>query len=115
MAPRKPITLRLRPIEEYPPDLGRWLMEFEAGRYRAALDPLEDYWFPRRDDFGKGLIQLTVALNQIATTDLRTGPRTLLIGARRLLKPYLPDHEGVDTHAARRLAERELRRLRRPQ
>jgi hypothetical protein len=111
-APRL-LTLRLLPLDSYPADLARWLEEFETGRYRASLDPLEAYWFPIRDDFGKGLIQLTVAMNQISTTDLTVSPRALLIGARRLLKPYLPAHEGVDVDAARRLAERELRRLRR--
>lgn len=113
MAARKPLVLRLRPLEQYPRELAQWLAEFEAGRYRASLDPLEAYWFPIRDDFAKGLIQLTVAMNQLATTDLTSGPRALLIGARKLLKPYLPEHEGVDVDAARRLAERELRRLRR--
>jgi len=111
--PRLPPTLHLRPLGEYPADLGRWIEEFEAGRYRASLDPLEAYWFPIRDDFTRGLIQMTVAMNQLATTDLTSSPRELLVSARRLLKPYLPEHDGIDVDAVRRLAERELRRLRR--
>lgn len=109
---RKPVVLHLCPLETYPPDMALWLEHFEAGRYRTSLDNIEAVWFPNRTDFYRGLVQLTVAMGQLATTNLVTGPRYLFISARKLLKPYEPDHLGIDVAAARRLAERGLRELR---
>jgi hypothetical protein len=104
-------ALNLLPLEAYEPNLGAWVRLFNEGQFRPSLDPLEAAWFDDRNRFLKGLIQLTVAMLQLATTDLDSGPRTLLIGARRLLRPFEPEHEGVDVAAARKMAARGLRRL----
>ena len=110
---RKPATLQLDALDAYPPEMALWLEHFAAGRYRTSLDYIEALWFPDRSDFHKGLIQLTVGISQLATTNLVTGPRYLFISCRKLLKAYEPSHAGVDVAAARRLAAAGLRQLRR--
>jgi hypothetical protein len=109
---RKPISLNLTSLETYPADMALWLEHFQAGRYRTSLDNIEALWFPDRNDFHKGLVQLTVGMNQLATTGLVSGPRALFISARKLLKPFEPAHCGIDVAAARRLAAWALRELR---
>jgi hypothetical protein len=89
-----------------------WLEHFAAGRYHTSLDFIEALWFPDRSDFHKGLIQLTVGMSQLVTTDLVTGPRYLFISCRKLLKSYEPNFTGVDVAAARKLAASALRQLR---
>lgn len=79
MPPKPKPLVRLWPNDAYPPEIARWMELFDAGCYRPALDPLEAYWFPTRDDFSKALIKLTVGMNQLETTDLVTGPRAMLI------------------------------------
>ena len=110
---RKPATLHLDALDTYPPEMALWLEHFAAGRYRTSLDYIEAIWFPDRTDFYKGLIQLTVAMHQLATTNLITGPRYLFISCRKLLKAYEPSYAHVDVEAARRLAAAGLRQLRR--
>lgn len=106
-----PFPLTVQPPDACEPNFGAWVRLFGEGQFRASLDPLEQAWFEDRNPFLKGLIQLTVAMHQVTTTDLDTGPRALFIGARRLLKPYEPLYGGVDVCTLRRLAARELRRL----
>jgi hypothetical protein len=109
---RKPVTLNLHALDGYSPDMALWLQHFQAGRYRTSLDYIEAVWFPDRTGFHKGLIQLSVGMHQLATTNLVTGPRYLFISSRKLLKPFEPAHLGVDVAAARRLAANALRELR---
>ena len=72
---------------------------FNQGLYRQALDPIEEFWFAERDPFYQGLVQLTVALNQLFHYRLVSGPKYLLASAERLLKPYLPRYKGLDTRS----------------
>lgn len=109
---RKPVALNRAELAEYPADMALWLEHFQAGSYRTSLDYIEAMWFPDRNDFHKGLVQLTVGMNQLATTQLVTGPRFLFISARKLLKSYEPAHNDIDVAAARRLAAGALRELR---
>ncbi len=69
---------------------------FNQGLYRQALDPIEELWFAEKDPFYQGLVQLTVALNQLFHYRLVSGPKYLLASAEQLLKPYLPRYKGVD-------------------
>jgi hypothetical protein len=106
------VTLHLNALDRYSPDMALWLEHFQAGRYRTSLDYIEAVWFPDRTAFHRGLIQLTVGMNQLATTHLVTGPHYLFISSRKLLKPFEPAHLGVDVAAARKLAASALRELR---
>lgn len=72
---------------------------FNQGLYRQALDPIEELWFAARDPFYQGLVQLTVALNQLFHYRLVSGPKYLLASAEQLLQPYLPRYKGLDTQA----------------
>jgi hypothetical protein len=97
-------NLHLKPLDQYPDDLASWLRLFEAGHYRPALDPIENAWELDRNEFYRGLIKLTVGMNQVDTTELVSGPRDLLESARELLEAFEPEHMGIDVAAARRLA-----------
>jgi predicted metal-dependent hydrolase len=68
---------------------------FNARRYRACVEPLEQIWFAQRDDFHKALIRVCVGLNQIEL-GLDSGPRFLLQTARELLASYGTRHNGLD-------------------
>lgn len=72
-----------------------FLAAFNAGSYRACVEPLEALWFRERDDFHKGLIRWCVALHQMQL-GLRSSPRFLLETAAALLEPYLPRHRDLD-------------------
>jgi hypothetical protein len=71
---------------------------FNAEAYRDALLAFEQCWFSERNDFLRGLLQLSNALNQLRL-GLITGPRRTLASAARLLAPYEPQHTGLDMAA----------------
>lgn len=79
----------------YPEPYLVFVEHFNRGEYRACVEPLEEIWFARRDDFHKGLIRLVVGLNQIKL-GLDSGPRFLLATARELMQPYHPRYGGLD-------------------
>lgn len=79
----------------YPEPYLLFVEHFNRGEYRACVEPLEEIWFARRDDFHKGLIRLVVGLNQIKL-GLDSGPRFLLATARELMQPYHPRYAGLD-------------------
>ncbi|HEY0603888.1 MAG TPA: DUF309 domain-containing protein [Herpetosiphonaceae bacterium] len=79
----------------YPEPYLVFVEHFNRGEYRACVEPLEEIWFARRDDFHKGLIRLVVGLNQIKL-GLDSGPRFLLATARELMQPYQPRYQGLD-------------------
>ncbi|HEY0733645.1 MAG TPA: DUF309 domain-containing protein [Herpetosiphonaceae bacterium] len=79
----------------YPEPYLAFVAHFNRGEYRACVEPLEEIWFARRDDFHKGLIRLVVGLNQIKL-GLDSGPRFLLATARELMQPYHPRYGGLD-------------------
>lgn len=66
--------------------LARFATLFDRGAFRAALDPVEDLWFRHRDPFYKGLVQLTVVLNQLTGYGLTEG----------LLATRAPTYLGMD-------------------
>jgi hypothetical protein len=82
----------------YAPHYLAFVEHFNRAEYRACVEPLEELWFARRDDFHKALIRLVVGLNQIGL-GLDSGPRFLLATARDLLQPYQPRHNGLDLAA----------------
>jgi hypothetical protein len=70
--------------------------DFNAGSYRACVEPLEALYFDGRHPGHKGLLQLAVALLQLER-GLTSGPRYLLASARRLLEGAGPGFAGLDT------------------
>jgi hypothetical protein len=74
---------------------------FDAGRYHAAHEVLDEVWEqapPEEQDFFKGLIQACIALHhhQQGNPD---GARKLYSGQRRYLGRFLPAHRGLDVVA----------------
>jgi predicted metal-dependent hydrolase len=71
---------------------------FNAGRYLAAHELLEELWESTQgedSDFYKGLIQAAIALHHLEQ-GRADGARRLFSGHRRLLGRYLPVHRGID-------------------
>jgi hypothetical protein len=87
-------------MSEYPVPYLTFVELFNARRYRDCVEPLEELWFARRDDFHKALIRMVVGLNQIGL-GLDSGPRFLLRTARELLEPYGERHQGLDLQSLR--------------
>jgi len=74
---------------------------FNAGKYLAAHEVLDDLWEETSGeaaDFYKGLIQASICLHhwQDGNPD---GARKLFAGHRRCLAGYLPSYAGVDVAA----------------
>jgi uncharacterized protein len=68
------------------------------GEYFAAHEELEDVWRAAPDeerDFFQGLVHVAVAWYQ-AGRDNRVGCERQLEKATRRLRPYAPEHRGVD-------------------
>jgi predicted metal-dependent hydrolase len=102
------------------PYLAGYFECFNSGRYYEAHDVLEDLWLRQGKEhpdyaFHKGLIQLAGGFVHLRLHHLypehpkhgrRLAPaRRLLLLAVRNLRPYPPDHLGVDVSLALRLAE----------
>ena len=68
---------------------------FNAGEFRACVEPLEVLFFADRNTFYQGLLHLVVALLQLQRGMIR-GPRIRLGSAAELLAPYAPWHRGVE-------------------
>jgi hypothetical protein len=71
---------------------------FNAGEFRACVDPLEELFFADRNTFYQGLLHLVVALLQTRLGLVR-GPRIRFGSATELLAPYTPWHRGIDVEA----------------
>jgi hypothetical protein len=87
-----------------PPELLVIAQRFEAGEYRACVEPIEALFFAQRNTFHQGLLQYVVALHQLRLGLVRT-PRRLLAQALEFWLPYPEWQEGIDlaalrTHAA---------------
>jgi uncharacterized protein len=68
------------------------------GEYFAAHEVLEDVWRaaePEERDFYQGLVHVAVAWYQAGRGN-RVGCERQLEKAARRLRPYAPEHEGVD-------------------
>lgn len=76
-------------------ELDAVVVNFDAGRYRACVGPLEKLYFEGRDPGFKALIQLSVALLQLER-GLTSGPAYLLSSSQRLLEETGPDFAGLD-------------------
>jgi hypothetical protein len=83
---------RVAPI---PPPFDVVMRHFNAGEFRACVEPLEVLFFANRNSFYQGLLHLVVALLQ-AERGMVRGPRIRLASASELLTPYTPWHRGVD-------------------
>jgi predicted metal-dependent hydrolase len=78
--------------------LARAIRLFDAERYHAAHEELEQLWLETSgadSDFYKGLIQAAICLHHWQAGNL-DGARRLYAGHRRCLAPYLPRHRGID-------------------
>jgi predicted metal-dependent hydrolase len=78
--------------------LRRGLDEIRQGEYFAAHESLEDVWRaadPAEKDFFQGLVHVAVAWYQAGRGN-RTGCERQLEKAARRLKPFAPEHRGVD-------------------
>lgn len=80
----------------------QFVTAFNEQRFVDGVLQLEELWFVGRSDFYKGLIRLSVALNQLRL-GLLTSPRMLLRTADELLAPFAPHHHGLDIEQLRRL------------
>jgi uncharacterized protein len=73
----------------------------KAGEYFAAHEELEEAWRsapPEERDFYQGLVHVAVAWYQ-AGRGRRIGAERQLDKAARRLRPYAPEHRGVDVAA----------------
>jgi hypothetical protein len=94
--PRPPVVQRDRKrVAPIPPPFDEAAARFNAGEFRACVEPLEELFFADRNTFYQGLLHLVVALLQLKRGMIR-GPRLRLASAAELLAPYAPWHRGVD-------------------
>lgn len=71
---------------------------FDAGRYLASHELLEELWESTEGpeaDFFKGLLQAAIALHHFESGNLE-GAALLYSGHRRCLSAYQPIHAGVE-------------------
>jgi len=71
---------------------------FDSGQYHAAHECFERCWLANEGgdaDFYKGLIQASICMYHLSRGNL-DGARSLNVGARRLLGPFLPEHRSLD-------------------
>lgn len=71
------------------------------GEYFAAHEVLEDVWrasAPEERDFYQGLVHVAVAWYQAGRGN-RVGCERQLQKAARRLRPYAPEHRGIDVAA----------------
>ena len=88
-------TARSRSLSE---ELERGLELIRRGEFFAAHEELEDAWRaaePEERDFFQGLVHFTVAWYQAGRGN-RVGCERQLEKAARRLRPYAPEHRGVD-------------------
>jgi hypothetical protein len=83
-----------------PPELLEMRRHFNAGEYRACVEPIEALYFARRNTFHQGLLHYMVALLQLRLGLMQT-PRKLLGQALVLWEPYPAWQEGVDVVSLR--------------
>jgi uncharacterized protein len=82
-------------VAALPPPFEEVVARFNAGEFRACVEPLEALFFADRNTFYQGLLHLVVALLQLKLGMIR-GPRIRLTSAASLLARYAPWHRGVD-------------------
>jgi predicted metal-dependent hydrolase len=97
-------------VARIPPPFEEVVARFNAGEYRACVEPLEVLFFADRNTFYQGLLHLVVALLQLQRGMIR-GPRIRLASAAELLAPYAPWHRGVNVAGVLGLIEASLERL----
>jgi hypothetical protein len=77
------------------PPIHAIVADFNQGRYRACVEPLEAHFFDGRSRGFKGLIQLSVALLQLER-GLTKSPAYLLASSQRLMKEEGTSLAGID-------------------
>ena len=83
------------------PELSAAVALFNAGRWLAAHELLDELWEATSGpdaDFYKGLIQAAIALHHMESGNAE-GAAKLYRGHRRCLGSYLPTHQGLDLSA----------------
>lgn len=93
------------------PTLAAAVELFNAGKYLAAHELLEELWEETQgpeSDFYKGLLQAAIALHHLEQGNLE-GAARLSRGHRRCLGAYLPRHRGLDVAAFLEAMQRALR------
>jgi hypothetical protein len=94
-APLPAVRRDRKRVAAIPPPFDEVVARFNAGEFRACVEPLEVLFFADRNTFYQGLLHLVVALLQLKLGMVR-GPRMRLASAAELLAPYSPWHRGVD-------------------
>lgn len=86
--------------------------QFNNREFYACHDTFEAIWMETLDDrtFYQGLLQIAVALYHLSNLNWQ-GATTLLGEGTGRLRPYLPDHEGIDVAQVREQAQAILARL----
>jgi hypothetical protein len=99
---RPPDPVVLPPTDPHtfvpPPELEIIRERFNAGEFRACVEPIERLYFAHRNTFHQGLLQYVVALLQLRLGLVLT-PRRLLGRALELWAPYPDWQEGLDLAA----------------
>jgi hypothetical protein len=112
--PRAPEPTVLPPTDRDrwadPPELETVRTHFNAGDYRACVEPIEALFFQRRNTFHQALLMYTVALLQLRLGLVLT-PRSLLTQALELWSAYPEWQEGIALAELRAHAEALLERL----
>jgi hypothetical protein len=83
---------------------------FNAGEYRACVEPIEALFFRRRNTFHQALLMYVVALLQLRLGLVRT-PRSLLTQALERWAAYPDWQDGLELPPLREHAEQLLREL----
>jgi hypothetical protein len=114
LRPPPPEIIVLPPTDrghwEEPAELEIVRRHFNAGEYRACVEPIEALFFRRRNTFHQALLMYVVALLQLRLGLVRT-PRSLLSQALERWAAYPDWQEGLELPPLREHAERLLREL----
>jgi hypothetical protein len=94
-APLPAVRRDRKRVGAIPPPFDEVVARFNAGEFRACVEPLEVLFFADRNTFYQGLLHMVVAMLQLKLGMVR-GPRIRLASAAELLAPYTPWHRGVN-------------------
>ncbi len=77
-----------------------FITAFNEERFVDGVLQLEELWFPTRNDLYRGLIRLSVALNQLRL-GIVDSPRQLLASAHEMLAPFETNQHNLDIQRIR--------------
>ena len=95
-----------------PPKFWTGANQFNQGEFYACHDTFEAIWMETLEDrtFYQGLLQIAVGLYHLSHLNWQ-GAVTLLGEGVGRLRPYLPEHEGIDVALVRGQAQAILEQL----